>query len=83
MAKIHPGIFGQIVVMRLFHDHNMLAQICGNNLMTLKMSPPLVIRDEEIDRLVSALDQLVGAIHHPVGFWTETLGIAQRVMATI
>src|SRR4029079_12874627 len=30
-GKIHPGLFGQVVVMRLFQDHDILTQICGNN----------------------------------------------------
>jgi ornithine--oxo-acid transaminase len=30
-AAFHPAAFGQLVVMRLFHDHGILTQICGNN----------------------------------------------------
>jgi ornithine--oxo-acid transaminase len=29
---IHPGLFGQMLVMRLFQEKNLLAQICGNSL---------------------------------------------------
>src|SRR5260221_14209451 len=28
-SKIHPGMFGQALVMRLFRDKGMLTQICG------------------------------------------------------
>src|SRR5215469_9920032 len=28
---IHPGMFGQMLVRRLFHEHHILSQICGNN----------------------------------------------------
>ena len=42
---IHPAMFGQIVVMRLFRDHGMLTQVCGNNFMVLKVAPPLVVTD--------------------------------------
>jgi ornithine--oxo-acid transaminase len=31
--NIRPAVFGQLVVMRLFHDHGILTQICGNNFM--------------------------------------------------
>ncbi len=34
--KIHPGMFGQVLVMRLFRDKGMLTKICGNNFMVLK-----------------------------------------------
>src|SRR5882724_4202251 len=42
-SKIHPGMFGQVLVMRLFRDKNVLTQICGNNFMVLKAAPPLVV----------------------------------------
>ena len=41
LAAIHPAVFGQMLVMRLFHGHGMLNRICGNNFMVLKVSPPL------------------------------------------
>jgi ornithine--oxo-acid transaminase len=28
---IHPALFGQILVMRLFTDRSILTQVCGNN----------------------------------------------------
>ena len=37
-------MFGQVLVMRLFRDHGILTQICGNNFMVLKVAPPLVVR---------------------------------------
>ncbi len=29
--RMHPAMFGQVLVMRLFRDHGILTQICGNN----------------------------------------------------
>ena len=29
--RIHPAMFGQVLVMRLYRDHNILTQICGNH----------------------------------------------------
>jgi ornithine--oxo-acid transaminase len=78
--KIHPGMFGQVVVMRLFRDHGFLTQICGNNFMVLKAAPPLVVEDREIDRFVDALKHVVELMHSSNSFWTEALGMARRVM---
>jgi ornithine--oxo-acid transaminase len=44
--RIHPAMFGQIVVMRLFRDGGILTRICGNNFMVLKVAPPLVVTDD-------------------------------------
>jgi ornithine--oxo-acid transaminase len=82
-AKIHPAIFGQIVVMRMFRDHGILNQVCGNEFMVLKISPPLMINDEQLNRFVLAIEQVVDAMHTSSSFWTEALGIAQRVVGSI
>lgn len=82
-ARIHPAVFGQMVVMRMFSDHQVLTQVCGNNLMALKVSPPLIISDEQLDRFISAIERTVEQIHSSPGFWSEALGIARRVIGSI
>jgi len=78
--KIHPGMLGQILVMRLFRDEGILTQICGNNFMVLKVAPPLVIEDWQVDRFVSGVRDVVAAMHSSDAFWSEALGLARRVM---
>lgn len=81
-AKIHPAMFGQILVMRLFRDSGILTQICGNNFMVLKVAPPLVISASHIAEFVSAVRQVVELAHHPGPFWSEALGLARRAVAS-
>ncbi len=83
LAMIHPAVFGQILVMRLFRDHGMLNQVCGNNFMVLKVSPPLTIEDAQLDRFVSAIAQITDLMHTFGGFWTEATGLAQRALKSI
>jgi ornithine--oxo-acid transaminase len=78
--RIHPAMFGQIVVMRLFRDSGILTQICGNNFMVLKVAPPLVVTDDEIDEFVSAIEQVVEVAHSSSAFWSEALGLARRAI---
>ena len=54
--KIHPGMFGQVLVMRLFRDQGMLTQICGNHFMVLKVAPPLMVEDRQHGRVRSGGD---------------------------
>jgi len=77
---IHPGMFGQVMVMRLFRDHGFLTQMCGNNFMVLKAAPPLVVTDEQIDRFAAAVASVVDEAHSSASFWTEALGMARRVV---
>ena len=38
---------------------------------------------EQLDRFVSAIGQAVDSMHTSSSFWTEALGIAQRVVGSI
>ena len=77
--RIHPGMFGQVLVMQLFRK-GFLTQVCGNNFMVLKAAPPLVVRDQAIDEFVRATADVVEAMHSSGTFWTEALGMARRIM---
>jgi ornithine--oxo-acid transaminase len=78
-AKIHPGMLGQILVMRLFR-RGILCQICGNDFMVLKLAPPLAVSDEQIDRVVEAVEAVFREMHTSPRFWGEALGLAKRVL---
>lgn len=73
-------MFGQILVMRLFRDRGILCQICGNDFMVLKVAPPLVADDEQLDRFVESVHEVVTTMHTSPGFWAEALGLAKRVV---
>jgi ornithine--oxo-acid transaminase len=77
---IHPAMFGQIVVMRMFRDKGILTQICGNNFMVLKVAPPLVVTEDEINEFVAAIRSVVDVMHSSPSFWTEALGLAKRAV---
>jgi ornithine--oxo-acid transaminase len=78
--RIHPGLFGQVVVMRMFQDRDILTQMCGNNLMVLKAAPPLVVNIAQVDEFVSAAAHVVEQMHSSATFWSEALGMARRVL---
>ena len=77
-GAVHPAMFGQTVVMRLFRDSGFLTQICGNNFMVLKVAPPLVVTDAQLDAFVVAIRNVVELAHSPGAFWSEALGLARR-----
>jgi ornithine--oxo-acid transaminase len=73
-------MFGQVLVMRLFRDKGMLTQICGNHFLVLKVAPPLVVSDGQIEEFVEAVRDVVDLAHNSAGFWSEALGLARRVV---
>jgi ornithine--oxo-acid transaminase len=64
--------------MRLFRDSGFLTQVCGNNFMVLKVAPPLVVTDHQLDAFVLAVRDVVELAHSPGAFWGEALGLARR-----
>ena len=54
---MHPGLFAQLVVLPLFRDHKILSQVAGHETPTLKILPPLVLSEDDVDWFVTALEQ--------------------------
>ena len=70
---IHPGMFGQMLVMQIFRNEKILTQVCGNNFMVLKSAPPLVATEDHIDRFVMAMERVLSDVHSSGSFWAEAL----------
>jgi len=78
--RIHPAMFGQMLVMRLFRDCDILTQICGNNFMVLKAAPPLIVDEAQLEQFVSSVRSVVDLAHNSTSFWGEALGLARRAV---
>src|SRR5215472_8634751 len=65
------GLFAQFVVMALMRDHDILTQVSGPDVNIIKLLPPLIIGDEEVEMIVSAFEAVM----------TEALDIRGRVWA--
>jgi ornithine--oxo-acid transaminase len=79
-CRVHPAMFGQVIVMRMFREKNILTQICGNNFMVLKAAPPLVVTAEQLDKFVEAIREVIELAQTSLTFWTEALGMARRAV---
>ena len=78
---IHPGMFGQLVVMRMFNDKNILTQICGNNFMVLKAAPPLVVSEQQIEAFVEGISDVVSMMHSSATFWSDAIKLGRRAVS--
>jgi ornithine--oxo-acid transaminase len=79
LSKIHPGLFGQMLVTRLFQQEDVLTQICGNDFGVLKVAPPLVASVAQVDQFVEAVGRVVEDMHSSLAFWTDTLALVGRL----
>ncbi len=78
---IHPGLFGQMVVMRMFNDKNILTQICGNNFMVLKVAPPLVVTPKQIDYFIESVHDVIESMHSSGNFWSDAIKLGRRAIS--
>jgi ornithine--oxo-acid transaminase len=81
-GAVHGGMFGQILVMRLFRDFGFLTQVCGNNFMVLKVAPPLVVEAAQMDAFIAAVRSVMELANSPGAFWSEALGLARRAFCS-
>jgi ornithine--oxo-acid transaminase len=71
MELARKGLFSQLVVVPLFHRHRILTQVAADNVNIIKLIPPLIIGDEEIDAFVGALDDVLADATRSAGLRVE------------
>lgn len=59
VERTQPGLFAQFVVGPLFHDHRMLTQVAGHRMNVLKILPPLVLEESDLEAFADALDSVL------------------------
>jgi ornithine--oxo-acid transaminase len=74
MERMQAGLFAQLVVVPLFTKHRILSQVAGHDLAVLKGLPPLVLSEQDIEELVSALDDVIAKAARP----SRVAGLALR-----
>jgi ornithine--oxo-acid transaminase len=59
LERMRPALFSQMMVVPLFHRHRILTQVAADNMNVVKLLPPLVAGEEEVDYFVDALDDVL------------------------
>jgi ornithine--oxo-acid transaminase len=75
LERVQPGLFSQLIVVPLFRDHRILSQVAGHNMNVIKILPPLVLDESDIDWFVEALESV---LERARGIPREMVGFALR-----
>jgi ornithine--oxo-acid transaminase len=71
LERLRPAMFTQMLVVPLFHRHRILTQVAADNVNIIKLLPPLICGQEEIDYFVAALDDVLADAHQGNGLIFE------------
>lgn len=63
LEAVKTGLFCQTVIIPLFKEHRILAQVSGDT-PTIKLQPPLNITDEDCAWILEAFESAISAAHH-------------------
>jgi acetylornithine/succinyldiaminopimelate/putrescine aminotransferase len=76
------GLFPQMIVTPLLQKHRILTQVAGHNMDVVKILPPLIIGDKEIDRFVEAFEDVVSDLgSFPGPLWDFGANLAKAALA--
>lgn len=70
LHKINASLFCQVMLMPLLSEHRILAQVAGHRLDVIKLSPALVIGEDDVAHIVRAFDRVMESSHRfPGPIW--------------
>ena len=76
------GLFAQLVVMALLRDHHILTQVGGPGVNIIKLLPPLIIGDPEVELIVSAFDAVLGEAARVSGrVWSQSGHLIKQALS--
>ncbi|MEO6885421.1 MAG: aspartate aminotransferase family protein [Jatrophihabitantaceae bacterium] len=71
VEAMRTAMFSQLIVVPLFHRHGILTQVAADNMNVVKLLPPLIAGQQEIDYFVEALDDVLTSAGKGTGLFVE------------
>ncbi|MFD8867509.1 aspartate aminotransferase family protein [Streptomyces sp. NPDC059590] len=82
LQAARKGLFAQMVVVPLLQRHRILTQVSGDHLEVIKLIPPLIIGEREVDRFVDAFTAVMDDAHGGGGLvWDFGRTLVKQAMA--
>lgn len=63
LQAARKGLFAQMVVVPLLQKHRILTQVSGDHLEVIKLIPPLIVNEADVDRFVGAFRAVMDEAH--------------------
>jgi ornithine--oxo-acid transaminase len=84
LHKMNNDLFAQMITMPLLEKYDILTQVAGQGLDTVKILPPLVITEADADYFLESMDKVLKDAHRfPGSTWTTTKNLAIRTAKSL
>ena len=81
--KLNKDLFPQAVTIPLLQDHQILTQVAGHHIDVIKLIPPLVIDEGDVNYFVNSFSEAMGNLHKfPGPVWEALSRIGKSVLTT-
>ena len=74
LSAVDKGTFGASVNVELYRKHNIIVQIPGPGLNAIKILPPVILSDDDIQYFLDALDDVLSEMYKSAGGPAVALG---------
>jgi ornithine--oxo-acid transaminase len=79
--SLNEDLFCQAITIPLLADHGILTQVAGNRMTTIKLIPPLMINEDDVEWFVTAFDKVMTDLHRfPGPAWESLTRIAKNAL---
>jgi len=76
------GLFAQMVVIPLLKDHRILTQVASHQSDVIKITPPLVIGEKEVDRFLASFDEVLQSCYKfPGAMWDMGTNLVKAALS--
>jgi ornithine--oxo-acid transaminase len=61
--KLDKSLFPQVAIIPLLDKHHIITQVAGHHIDVIKLLPPLVISDEDVNWFLTAFEEVLTQMH--------------------
>lgn len=81
LEAAQKGLFSQLITVPLFQRHKILTQVAGNNMNVIKLLPPLMITEKEVNYFLESFEDVLADCHrYPGTLWDFGATLAKQAL---
>lgn len=81
LEAANKGLFCQMITIPLFKEHRILTQVAGHGMNVVKLLPPLILTQKNVDHIIAAFTKTIADTHQvPGSIWDLGKNLATHAL---